>query len=166
MHVLVLSDASTYFVGVGFALLAADCWASYILLNRLARLRLPGLQATAAASGVSALLYLPLASLLASRQLTGGPLLYAVAAGVLSSAVPFALDLTALRTVPAPFFGIFISAHPVLAALAGVVILEQVRAMREVVGIGIVVCANIIAIGIVQSTARGVHHDPTSAWQA
>ena len=153
IYVLVLPDASTDFMGVGLALVAAGCWASYILLNRLAGLRLPGLQATAAASGVSALLYLPLAgALLAAGQLTGGPLLYAVTAGVLSSVVPFALDLTALRTVPARFFGIFMSAHPVLATVAGVVILHQVPAMHELAGIGIVVGANVVAVSTLHST--------------
>jgi inner membrane transporter RhtA len=152
VYVLVLPDSSTDFVGVGLALLAAACWASYILLNRLAGRRLPGLQATAAASGVSALLYLPLVgTLLLAGQLTGGPLLYAVTAGVLSSVVPFALDLTALRTVPPRFFGIFMSIHPVLASLAGVVILHQVPAAHEAVGIGIVVGANVVAV----HTARG-----------
>jgi inner membrane transporter RhtA len=152
VYVLVLPGPSTDFVGVGLALLAAACWASYILLNRLAGRRLPGLQATAAASGVSALLYLPLAgTLLLAGQLTGGPLLYAVTAGVLSSVVPFALDLTALRIVPSRFFGIFMSVHPVLAALAGVVILQQVPAVHEAVGIGVVVGANVIAV----HTARG-----------
>jgi inner membrane transporter RhtA len=153
VYVLVMPDASTDFVGVGFALLAAACWASYIMLNRLAGRRLPGLQATAAASGVSALLYLPLAAiLLVAGQFTAGPLVYAVAAGVLSSVVPFALDLTALRTVPARFFGIFMSAHPVMAVLAGVVILHQVPAVHEVVGIGIVVGSNIIAVSTLHST--------------
>lgn len=153
VYVLVLPDASTDFVGVGLALLAAVCWGCYILLNRLAGLRLPGLQATAAASGVSALLYIPLAgTLLATGQLAGGPLLYAVAAGVLSSVIPFALDLTALRTVPSRFFGIFMSVHPVLAVLAGVVILHQVPVVHEVVGIGIVVGANIIAVSTLHST--------------
>jgi inner membrane transporter RhtA len=152
VYVLVLPGPSTDFVGVGLALLAAACWASYILLNRLAGRRLPGLQATAAASGVSALLYLPLAgTLLLAGKLTGGPLLYAVTAGVLSSVVPFALDLTALRIVPSRFFGIFMSVHPVLAALAGVVILHQVPAVHEAVGIGVVVGANVIAV----HTARG-----------
>ncbi len=153
VYVLVLPDASTDFVGVGLAVLAAACWAAYIQLNRLVGRRLPGLQATAAASGVSALLYLPLATgLLLGGQLDGGPLLYAMTAGVLSSVVPFTLDLTALRTVPARFFGIFMSVHPVLAALAGLVILHQVPAMHEVVGIGIVVGTNIVAVSTLHAT--------------
>jgi inner membrane transporter RhtA len=146
VYALVLPGPSTDFVGVAIALVAATCWACYILLNRLVGRRLPGLQATAAASGVSALLYLPIAAaLLLQSPVDTGPLLFAMTAGVLSSVVPYALDLTALRTVPPRFFGVFMSIHPVLAALAGLVILQQVPSPHEVVGIGIVVGTNILA---------------------
>jgi inner membrane transporter RhtA len=153
VYVLVLPGASTDFVGVGLALVAAACWASYILLNRLVGRRLPGLQATAAASGVSGLVYLPVVvTLVLSGTLTGRALVFAMTAGVLSSVVPSALDLAALRTVPARFFGVFMSIHPVVAALAGLVILQQVLALHEVVGIGIVVAANVVAVGTLRSS--------------
>jgi inner membrane transporter RhtA len=155
VYVLVLPGATTDFVGVGLALVAASCWASYILLNRLAGRRLPGLQATAAASGVSGLVYLPVvATLVLSGTLTGRALLFAMTAGVLSSVLPYALDLAALRTVPARFFGVFMSIHPVVAALAGLVILQQVLAPHEVVGIAIVVAANVVAVGTLHSGHR------------
>ncbi len=161
VYVLVLPDASTDFIGVGLALVAAAGWASYILLNRLVGRRLPGLQATAAASGVSALLYLPLAvTLILTGHLAGGPLLYAMAAGVLSSVVPYALDLTALRTVPPRFFGVFMSVHPALATLAGLVILHQQPALHEAVGIGIVVCTNIIAVSTLKPTRTSARSRP------
>jgi inner membrane transporter RhtA len=151
VYILVLPDGTTDVIGVGLALLAAACWAWYILLNRLVGRRLPGLQGTATAASVSALLYLPIVLTLAfAGRLTTGPLLYATAAGVLSSVVPFAFDLTALRSVPARFFGIFMSVNPVLAALAGVIILRQVPSLHEAVGIGIVVVANIIAVGTIR----------------
>jgi inner membrane transporter RhtA len=72
-------------------------------------------------------------------------------AGVLSSVVPYALDLAALGIVPARFFGVFMSVHPALAALAGLVILHQVPALHEAVGIGIVVGTNIVAVTTLQS---------------
>jgi inner membrane transporter RhtA len=148
VYVLVLPGPSTDVLGVGCALLAAACWAAYILLNRLAGQRLPGLQATATASGVSALVYLPVVVLLAARGLfTPQALGYAVTAGVLSSVVPYALDLTALRSVPTRFFGVFMSVHPVLGAVAGLLILGQGLAWHEVVGIAVVVGANLVAIG-------------------
>jgi inner membrane transporter RhtA len=147
VYVLVLPNAATDFVGVGIALVAAGCWAAYILLNRLVGRRLPGLQATAAASGVSALLYLPVAAtLLLTGPSFAGALLYAMVAGVLSSVVPFALDLIALRTVPARFFGVFMSVHPVMAVLAGLLLLHEVPHLHEVIGITLVVAANVVAV--------------------
>jgi inner membrane transporter RhtA len=83
-------------------------------------------------------------------QFQPGPVVDAVTAGLLSSVVPFALDLTALRTVPARFFGVFMSVHPVLAVVAGALLLDQVPALHEVLGMAIVVASNIIAIGTLQ----------------
>lgn len=151
VYVLLLPDATTDVLGVGLALLAAGCWAAYILLNRLIGRRLPGLQGTATACGVSAMLFLPvMVTLAVTGRLGLGPLAFAAAAGVLSSVVPFAVDLTALRTIPARFFGIFMSINPVLAALAGMLILNQIPTLHEIVGIAIIVVANIIAVGTVR----------------
>lgn len=74
--------------------------------------------------------------------MTGLPLVYALVAGVLSSVIPYAADLTALRLVPARFFGVFMSLHPVWASLAGLVLLGQVLALHEWIGVVIVVMAN------------------------
>jgi inner membrane transporter RhtA len=90
------------------------------------------------------------AVLVSQDRLTGLPLLYAVAAGVLSSIVPYAADLTALRLVPQRLFGVFMSVHPVLAGLAGLVLLGQVLDLHEWTGIGLVVAANVAAIAAVQ----------------
>jgi inner membrane transporter RhtA len=87
-----------------------------------------------------------LVGLLAQGRLTGAPLLFAVVAGVLSSVVPYATDLTALRYVPARFFGVFMSCHPVLAALTGLVLLGQVLDTHEWLGIAMVVAANAAAV--------------------
>lgn len=147
VYVLVLPGPSSDWAGLGCGLLAGACWAAYILLNRLAGTRLPGLQAPAVATGLSALAYLPVVVLLVAQdRLTGLPLLYAVAAGVLSSVVPYAADLTALRTVLPQLFGVFMSVHPVLAGLAGLVLLGQVLDLHEWLGIGLVVVANAVAV--------------------
>jgi inner membrane transporter RhtA len=83
------------------------------------------------------------------------PLVYALCAGVLSSAIPYAADLVALRRVSARFFGVFMSVNPVIAAVAGVVLLQQVLDLHEWVGITIVVVVNAVAV----STARGTAHN-------
>ena len=149
VYLLVLPGPSSDYVGVGLGLLAAACGAAYIVLNRVAGARLPGLQAPAVATGLCALAYVPvLLVLAASGRLGGVPLTYAVAAGVLSSVVPYAADLTALRVVPQRFFGVFMSVHPVLAALVGTVLLGQLLAAHEWFGIAVVVLANAVAVMI------------------
>jgi inner membrane transporter RhtA len=143
VYVLILPGPSTDYLGVALGLLAAACWAAYILLNRLLGVRLPGLQAPAAATSVSALIYLPVAAVLITNgQFGGSGLLYAAVAGVLSSVVPYVADLLALRRISASFFGVFMSVNPVLAAVSGMLLLGQVPALNEWIGIVVVVVAN------------------------
>lgn len=138
---------STDYVGMGLGLLAAACWASYILLNRTVGRRVPGAQGAAAAAAVSALMFLPVGIVLALRQPpTAQAVGYAVAAGVLSSAVPYLTDLFTLRRVPAEAFGLFMSVNPVLAALVGRLVLGQDLGWTEWAGIGAVVAANSLSI--------------------
>jgi inner membrane transporter RhtA len=145
--VLVLPGPTSDYLGLGLAVLAAGCWASYILLNRLLGSRLPGLQGPAAATSVSALLYVPVAVILAAQgRFAGAALVYAISAGVFASAVPYAADLIVLRRVPAQFFGVFMSVNPVLAALAGMVILAERPALHEWAGILIVVVTNALMV--------------------
>jgi inner membrane transporter RhtA len=147
VYVLVLPGPSSDWPGIAAGLVAAACWAAYIVLNRVAGARLPGLQAPAVATSLCALAYLPVLVLLARSGLLGGaPLGWAVAAGVLSSVVPYAADLVALRFVPQRFFGVFMSVHPVLAALVGTVLLGQLLGAHEWAGIGVVVLANTAAV--------------------
>jgi inner membrane transporter RhtA len=147
VYVLVLPGPSSDYLGVGLGLLAAACWAAYILLNRVMGARLPGLQAPAAATSVSALLYVPVAVFLVmDGHLGGAAVLYAVGAGLLSSVVPYAADLIVLRKVPARFFGLTMSVHPVLAALAGLVVLGERLVLHQWAGILLVVTANALAV--------------------
>ncbi|WP_246613235.1 EamA family transporter [Paractinoplanes bogorensis] len=143
---LVQPGPSSDWSGIGSGVLAGACWAAYILLNRLVGARLPGLQAPAAATTVSALLYLPVAVTLAvTDRLTGTAIAFAVGAGLLSSVVPYAMDVVILRRVPTQFFGLFMSIHPVLAALAGLLLLGQFLSAPQVAGIALVVAANTVA---------------------
>lgn len=147
VYVLVLPGGSSDWFGIGSGLLAAVCWAAYILLNRMLGARLPGLQAPAAATTVSALMYLPVVVALVLRgSWSWTAVAFAVGAGVLSSVVPYACDLVALRTVPPQFFGVVMSVHPVFAALAGLVLLGEVLAAHEWTGIAVVVAVNVVAV--------------------
>lgn len=138
---------SADYLGMGLGLLAAACWGSYILLNRTVGRRIPGAQGPAAAAGMSALMFLPVGIVVAVRHpptLTAAGC--AVAAGVLSSAVPYLADLFTLRRVPAPAFGLFMSVNPVLAAVVGWIGLGQRLGWAEWAGIGAVVAANALSI--------------------
>lgn len=144
--VLVRPTPSTDYAGIGLALLAAVCWGWYILLNRTVGARLPGVEGSATAAGVSALLYLPAGvAVLWLHPPAPGTLLCALAAGVLSSAVPFLSDLLALRRVPAQFFGTFMSVNPVFAALVGMVVLGQRLDAAAWAAVAVIVTANAVA---------------------
>jgi inner membrane transporter RhtA len=145
--VLTRPQPATDYLGIALALLAAVCWACYILLNRVIGRRLPGAQGSAAAAGLSALLYVPVGAVtLLHHHPTAGALGYAAAAGILSSAVPFLADLLALRRVPARFFGVFMSVNPVLAALVGLVILDQPLGWAEWLAIAAIVTVNTVSV--------------------
>ncbi|MFF5144999.1 DMT family transporter [Streptomyces sp. NPDC013157] len=145
--VLMRPRPSTDYAGMGLGLVAAGCWASYILLNRVVGRRIPGAQGPAAAASVSALTFLPIGVVVAVRHPpTAGAVLCAVAAGVLSSAVPYLADLLTLRRVPPQTFGLFMSVNPVLAAVVGWVVLGQGLGVPEWAGIGAVVAANALSI--------------------
>ncbi|CAL9673768.1 Threonine_homoserine exporter RhtA [Streptomyces sp. enrichment culture] len=145
--VLMRPQPSADYAGMGLGLLAAVCWASYILLNRTVGRRIPGAQGSAAAAGLSAVMFLPAGVLLVLRQPpTAQAVGCAVAAGVLSSAVPYLADLFTLRTVPAQAFGLFMSVNPVLAALVGLLGLGQQLGWAEWAGIGAIVLANSLSV--------------------
>lgn len=146
--VLVRPQPSADYLGIGLALLAAVCWGCYILLNRTVGDRLPGAQGSAAAAAVSGLLYLPVGVIVLWQHPPGFAMLAcALAAGVLSSAVPFLADLLALRRVPANFFGIFMSVNPVLAAVVGMVVLDQQLDLTAWLAITAIVAANVGVVG-------------------
>ena len=134
---------TTDYLGLGLGLVAAVCWAAYILVNRVIGARLPGAEGPGAAAAVSGLLYIPVGvHVFAHHTLTPTALACAAAAGVLSSAVPFLVDMLALRKVPAQFFGVFMSVHPVMAALIGWIVLGQRLPMTDWLAIAAIVAAN------------------------
>ncbi|WP_149823874.1 EamA family transporter [Streptomyces tailanensis] len=146
---LMRPQPSTDYLGMGLGLLAACCWASYILLNRTVGRRIPGAQGSAAAAGLSALLFLPVGLVLVVRQPpTAGAVGYAVAAGLLASALPYLADVFTLRRVPAQVFGLFMSVNPVLAALVGWIMLGERLGWVEWTAIGAVVAANALSIAV------------------
>jgi inner membrane transporter RhtA len=153
--VLARPQPSTNYVGIFLALLAATCWAGYILVNRVVGVRLPGSQGPAAAASLSALLYVPVGIwALASHPVTAAALGRAATAGLLCSAVPMVADMLVLRRVPARFFGVFMSVNPVFAALTGLVVLGQTLGLADWLAITAIVTANAVSVSAGEQ-ARG-----------
>ncbi len=137
---------STDYAGIFLALLAAVCWAGYVLVNRVVGVRLAGAQGPAAAASLSALLYVPIGIwALSSEAVTAAALGRAATAGILCSAVPMIADLQALRRVPARFFGVFMSVNPVFAALTGLIVLGQSLQPADWLAIGVIVSVNAVS---------------------
>jgi inner membrane transporter RhtA len=145
--VLTRPQPTTDVLGIGLGLTAALCWAGYILLNRTIGRRLPGVEGTAVAGALSALVYVPIGvGTLVAHPPTAIALACAAAAGVLSSVVPMVTDLLALRRVPAHSFGIFMSVSPLLAAAVGAVVLGEALGPLDWAAIGLIVTANAAAL--------------------
>jgi inner membrane transporter RhtA len=141
--VLMRPQPTTDYFGIACGLVAAGCWAAYILLNRTLGTRLPSAQGAAAASTVSALVYLPIGLwIFLHHQPALRYVAYAIAAGVLSSTVPFLVDLLALRRIPTGFYGLFMSVNPLLAVLVGWVVLDQTLGLVEWLAVAAIVTAN------------------------
>lgn len=131
-------------VGVGFALGAGACWAGYIVFGQRAGLAGGGAETAALGVATAALVALPFGAAPAwAGLLMPGVLPLAFGVALLSSAIPYALDMIALPRLPARTFGILMSAQPALAALSGLVLLAEGLEWRQWAGIGAVVLASL-----------------------
>lgn len=134
-------------VGLAFALGAGAMWAAYIVTSGRAGARFAGLDALAIALLLGALVVVPAALLTAGSRLGEGSVL-ARGAGVavLSSLVPYSLELLALRHLSARVFGVLLSLEPAVAALAGVVVLGQWLRWPQIAGMVLVVAASTVVM--------------------
>ena len=139
-------------VGLGFALLAAAAWAVYIVLSRATGRRFPGTSGLTIAMLVAAVVIIP-AGVTAGGMalLRPGILASGLAIGLLSSVIPYSLELEALRRVPARVFGIWMSLEPAVAALVGLIMLGETLAVTEWAAI---VCVMIACAGAARGSVR------------
>jgi inner membrane transporter RhtA len=132
------------FVGVVFALVAAACWAVYILVAQAAGRVFTGGRGVALAMSVAVLVPLvPGIAGAGSELLHPQWLAIGCAVALLSSVLPYSLETEALRRLPANVFGVLMSLEPGVAALAGFAVLGQDLRARDVVAIGLVVVASV-----------------------
>ncbi|HSK34930.1 MAG TPA: EamA family transporter [Propionicimonas sp.] len=130
-------------IGVGFALLAGAAWAGYIVLSGPTGAAWEGVTGVSVGSLVGALVFL------VPGVLSGGTSLWqpqvvllAAAVGVLSSVIPYGLEMVARRTIPAGVFGILMSLEPGVAALAALVVLGEQLGWVEWVAMACVIVAS------------------------
>ena len=137
------SVAGLNVAGLLFALAAAASWAIYILLSAATGRRFPGSSGLTVAMAVAALAVTPAGLVAGGRSLLRpGVLATGAAIGLLSSIIPYSLELETLRRVPAKVFGIWMSVEPAVAALVGLVMLSQSLSLAEWAAIGCVTVAS------------------------
>ncbi|MFG2714757.1 DMT family transporter [Streptomyces goshikiensis] len=139
-------------LGAAFALGAGGMWAAYIVFSARTGRRFPQADGLALAMAVAALLSLPLGAIEAgSDLLLPGTLALGVGVAVLSSVLPYTLELLALRRLPAPTFAILMSLEPAIAAAAGFLVLHQAMSGLDALAIALVIAAS---MGAVRSQTR------------
>lgn len=146
-------------LGVLFALGAAASWAFYILAASRVGRRFAKLDGLAIAMGIGALLSLPFGIVSAGSALLRPEVLgLGAAVALLSSTIPYAFELIALRRLPASAFAVLMSMAPATAALAGFVLLGQDLVLFELIGIALVIVAG---VGAVRSGVSEAAASPT-----
>lgn len=145
---LTTSWADLDLLGLGLALAAGACWAGYIITSGRTGARFDQLDGLALAMVIAALAVTPFGVLEAGGSVLHGAIL-AKGAGIalLSSVLPYSLELIALRSLPAHIFGILLSLEPAAAALAGLIVLGQTLGPLRLVGMALVVAASVTVLG-------------------
>ena len=135
-------DGEIDVLGAALALTAGAFWGVYIVQS--ARVgREPGFGGLALAAMLSTVLVAPFGIAEGGGELLVPAVLAAgAAAGLLSSAIPYALELEALRRLPNAVFGVLMSLEPAIAATIGFLALSQSLSATQLVAIGLVVCAS------------------------
>ncbi|MFC5807452.1 EamA family transporter [Streptomyces heilongjiangensis] len=134
-------------VGVAFALSAGAMWAAYIVFSARTGRRFPQADGLALAMVVAAVLFLPLGVVESgTRLLDPTTLALGAAVAVLSSVLPYTLELLALRRLPSSTFAVLMSLEPALAAAAGFLVLHQTLSAAESLAIALVIGASMGAV--------------------
>ena len=138
-------------VGVLYALGAAVCWATYILLTQRVGDEVAGINGLAVSMPVAALVATITVGPMVFHRMTPEILLIGIGLAILLPVVPFALELLALRKLTTAAFGTLMSLEPAFAMIVGLIVLHQVPGSAGVVGICFVVAAG---IGAARTGAR------------
>ncbi|MEO5560313.1 MAG: DMT family transporter [Dokdonella sp.] len=144
-------------IGVIYALAAGAGWALYIVLGKKAGAAWGG-DAVTLGTSVGALLAIPFGVATAGSALLSLDLLpYALGVALLSSALPYSLEMLAMTRLPARTFSTLLSLEPAVAALAGVALLGEQLSLLQWLAIATIIVA---ATGIALSVRRPVLTEP------
>jgi inner membrane transporter RhtA len=143
-------------IGVALAGVAALCWGAYILLTKRVGARWAGLEGLSVSLGVAALVTLPVGAAAGGGELLAPEVLLAgIGLALLVPLLPYMFELIALRRLPTALFGVIMSLEPAIAALLGLLILDQRLALSGVAAIALVVVASAGAtLGSAESPPR------------
>ncbi|GAA0832713.1 MULTISPECIES: EamA family transporter [Marinomonas] len=124
------TDTTLNITGVIYAVLAAICWGLYI--KTASTVSQIGSKGVATGMLIAALFMVPIGTVQAGLSLfTPNVLMLGLIIALLSSAIPFLLDMYALKRLPRSIFGVLMSASPAVSAIAGAIILnEQLSALQ------------------------------------
>ena len=149
--------------GATFALAAGACWALYIVFGRRAGAE-HGIQTTAVGMAIAALVVLPFGLAHAGTALFAPRLLpLALVVAVLSSALPYSLEMVALPRLPAKTFGTLMSVEPAFGALTGLVMLDEQLTARQWLAIAAIIAASVGTTFTAKDTGEALPQamDPT-----
>ncbi|WP_245822778.1 EamA family transporter [Brachybacterium avium] len=150
--------ASLDLLGVLFALVAAVFWGLYVLSSARVGQLVAGQDGLAVAMAVGALTVLPLGAQGAAAGIMDLRLLgLAAGTALLASVLPYTLELAALRQLPRHVFGIMLSLEPVVALLAGVLLIGQGATPLRITAAVLVVVAS---AGVTLTARRSRPEEP------
>jgi inner membrane transporter RhtA len=137
--------ADMEWTGLGLAALAGACWAAYIVASGRAGREFPNLEGLALAMAVALVVTLPF-GITSIPSWSAGSVAKGLGIAVLSSVLPYTLELLALRRLPASTFAVMMSLEPALAATAGFLVLDQALSTVQAAAITLVVAASMGAV--------------------
>ena len=150
-------SGSVDLVGIGFALLAALGWASYIWFSQQVGDTFAGVQGLAMSLPVAAVVAGIFGVPQAWGNVTGPVVLVLLGLTILTPVLPFSLEMAALKRMNKRAFGTLMAVGPAIALIIGMIVLIQIPSFLEVVGIAVVIIA-----GVATQQLSGRESEPTS----
>lgn len=153
-------------LGVLLALGAGVCWAAYILLGGRVSRMMSGGDAVAIGMVIASVVAVPAAVATGGfLRLTPGLVAASIGVALLSSAIPYTLEMVALKALPARTFGILMSLEPAMAAVAGWIFLHEVLSPKQCLAVALVIAASTGATLTSSRPTQGGDGDAGEGWQ-